>query len=51
MTPAPISGRSRAISSEVLASLQRELREPEGFRSYGEVQFCEKGAYPLMVQR
>ncbi|MCF2971472.1 helix-turn-helix domain-containing protein [Synechococcus sp. Nb3U1] len=32
------SGRPRAISGEVLASLERELQDPEGFSSYGAVQ-------------
>lgn len=31
-------GRPPVISGEVLASLQRELADPEGFQSYGEVQ-------------
>ena len=33
-----ISGRPQAITGEVLAALKRELQEPEGFSSYGEVQ-------------
>lgn len=32
------SGRPRAITGEVLAALEEELKEPEGFSSYGEVQ-------------
>ena len=32
------SGRPRRMSDEVLADLQRELADPEGFSSYGEVQ-------------
>jgi transposase len=32
------SGRPRAIRGEILASLKQELQEPEGFKSYGEVQ-------------
>lgn len=35
---APRSGRPRAISGEVLSQLQSELQEPEGFKSYKEVQ-------------
>ena len=34
----PRSGRPRAITGEVLENLKRELEDPEGFDSYGEVQ-------------
>lgn len=34
----PRSGRPRTIPSDVLAALKQELQEPEGFKSYGEVQ-------------
>lgn len=34
----PRPGRPRAISGEIYEQLQRELKDPEGFDSYGEVQ-------------
>lgn len=38
VTIAPRSGRPRAISGDVLSQLKSELQEPEGFKSYKEVQ-------------
>ena len=31
-------GRPPAIDGEILAALKRELEDPEGFQSYGEIQ-------------
>ena len=38
LTVKPRSGRPRAITGDVLDNLKRELEDPEGFESYGEVQ-------------
>ena len=38
LTVKPRPGRPRAITGEVLESLKRELADPQGFDSYGEVQ-------------
>ncbi|MBW4655765.1 MAG: helix-turn-helix domain-containing protein [Kaiparowitsia implicata GSE-PSE-MK54-09C] len=46
---APRCGRPRAITGDVLAALERELQEPEGFRSYGEVQQWLAAVYDQQV--
>jgi transposase len=45
----PRSGRPRAITGEVLAALERELQDPDGFSSYGEVQQWLAAVYGQQV--
>lgn len=46
---APRSGRPRAITGDVLAALEWELQDPDGFRSYGEVQQWLAAVYGQQV--